>query len=80
MWSTKKRRYICDDILATVNTYATAALASVEIRLYYVLFSSFRKIFRTESKDVDRCMLLLFECSSVLTVVSKRKAKIFLGD
>jgi len=37
------------------------------------------KIFRTKSKDVvDECMLL-FECSSVLTVVIKRKAK-FLDD
>ena len=47
--------------------------------LDYVLFSSFSKIFRTKSKDVvDECMLL-FGCSSVLTVVSKRKAK-FLDD
>jgi len=45
--------------------------------LDYVLFSSFSKIFRTKSKDVvDECMLL-FGCSSVLTVVNKRKAKFF---
>jgi len=40
-----------------------------------VLFSSFRKIFRTKLKYVvDECMLL-FGCFSVLTVVNKRKAK-----
>ena len=45
--------------------------------LDYVLFSSFSKTFCTKSKDVvDECMLgLLFGCSSVLTVVNKRKAK-----
>jgi len=47
--------------------------------LSIVLFNSFSKIFRTKSKDVvDECMLL-FGRSSVLTVVSKRKAK-FLND
>ena len=45
------------------------------VALDYLLFSSFSKIFRTKSKDVvDECMLL-FECSYVLTVVNKRKAK-----
>jgi len=46
----------------------------------YGVYSSFSKIFRTKSKDVivDECMLL-FGCSSVLTVVNKRKAK-FLDD
>ena len=61
-------------------TLAACPLNSSKIKaLDYVLFSSFSKIFRTKSKDVvDECMLL-FGCSSVLTVVSKRKAK-FLDD
>ena len=40
-----------------------------------VLFSSFSRIFRTKSKDVVVECMLLFGCSSVLTVVNKRKAK-----
>jgi len=44
-----------------------------------ITFSSSSKIFRTKSQDVvDECMPL-FGRSSVLTVVSKRKAK-FLDD
>ena len=48
--------------------------------LDYVLFSSFSKVFHTESKDViDEC-LSLFGCPPVITViVNKRKVK-FLAD
>ena len=47
-----------------------------DVRAVIELISSFSKIFRTKYKDVvDECMLL-FGCSSVLTVVSKRKAKL----
>jgi len=47
--------------------------------LDYVLFSSFSKIFRTKSKDVVQDCMLLFRCSSVLTVANTRKVK-FLAD
>ena len=53
----------------------------LKLRHLNILFrpNSFSKIFRTKSKDVvDECMLL-FGCSSVLTLVNKRKAK-FLDD
>jgi len=47
--------------------------------LDYVLFSSFSKIFHTESKDViDQCMSL-FGCPPVIAVVNKHKVK-FLAD
>jgi len=48
--------------------------------LDYVLFSSFSKIFRSKSKDVIQDCMLLFGCSSVLTVyVNKRKEKFLAG-
>jgi len=49
------------------------------IMLDYALFSSFSKIFHTQSKDViDQC-LSLFGCPPVITVVNKRKVK-FMAD
>jgi len=47
--------------------------------LDYVSFSSFSKIFWTKSKDVVQECMLLFGCSSVLTVMNTRKAK-FLAN
>ena len=47
--------------------------------LDYVLFTSFSKIFRSKSKDIIQDCMLLFGCSSVLTVVNKRKEKFSAG-